>query len=117
MARCVETNEYGTQCENNEPCTPNHWDRWSGFWPAASRYCGRDTVGNTSCVRDIEHKGECRPRGWLGTKQTIVASEIDPAYLLWAGAVVGVLVAIGQLAAERADQKQKSSRFNWLEVD
>jgi len=38
-------------------------------------------------------------------------------YLLWAGAVVGVLVAIGQLAAERADRKHKDSRFNWIEVD
>ncbi len=115
--RCVETYN-GAQCENEEPCNHVHWNRFEGSWSAASRYCGHDTIGNTSCVRDIDHDGECRPRGWINTAQPTKRTATDDVeYALWAGALIGTLIAIVQLAAERANPKKDGNRFSWIEVD
>lgn len=109
---CVETDKHGRQCVQSGEHTSDHLNAF-GRWPAAKELCSH-TVGKHVCGRDHEHDGECRPPDWIAPS---VSLSFDPEYLLWAGALIGTLVAIVQLAAERADQKQKSSRFNWLEVD
>lgn len=103
---CVETSKTGRQCEHKTPHSSDHFNSYGERWPAKNSTCDHDN----DCQRDLNHEDECRPRGWI-------APTLDHETFLWVGAIVSVLVAIGQLAAERERQKLNGHRFQWLEVD